>query len=129
MAAVQYSFQHTRAGDDPWAAFSGGDKIPNSPEHLVSLKLVLPLKLPELKLASRIGVESGRRDRAGKTGDPAVLWDVALSGEIKSMHVRYVAGVRNLLDWQVRYPLGEDELDTTASFRGLTFHADLVFWY
>lgn len=127
MAAAQLSFQHTRNR----GALAPGEsaELVNSPALLGSLKLVVPLHHPELRLASRVGVESGRLRRDGSRGEAAVMWDVTLSGEVRALHLRYAAGVRNLLDWQAGYPASEEIADLTVPRRPLQLFAELNFWF
>src|SRR5690606_15828376 len=79
MLAAQLSFQRTRKG-----GLFDGQAVENSPEHLGGVKLVVPLIGRELLMATRLAVESGRLDRGltrATATEPAVLWDVTLSGE------------------------------------------------
>jgi outer membrane receptor protein involved in Fe transport len=120
MFMAQYSVQHTRVGD-----VFDGQRLKNAPEHLGALKVVAPLARPEVLLANRLVVESGRLDREGDETDVALLWDLVLSGQVQAAHLRYAAGVRNLLDWRVAHPVGEDLRDVTLRQPGRTFFVDL----
>lgn len=124
MVAAQYSWQATRRGE-----LLSGKELTNSPEHTAALKIVAPVSRPELLLASRLVVESGRLDRTGEAGDAAVLWDIALSGTVAPAHLRYAAGVRNLLDWRYAYPVGEELKDVVLAQPGRTLFADLTFFW
>jgi outer membrane receptor for ferrienterochelin and colicin len=119
-AYLQYSGQQTTSGQ-VWS----GKRVANSPSHLVGAKLTAPLVLPSLLLTNRWVIDVGRLDREGNTVDAAVLWDVVLSGSVASAGLRYSAGVRNLLDWDNRQPVGEDLSDLTVLQPGRTFFADL----
>ncbi len=123
MLGLQYSFQHTRLGD------LTGDKLANSPVHVAGGKLIVPLAGKALRLATRAVVEAGRLDRDSERTDPGLIWDVVLSGEIDEFHMRYSAGVRNLLDWRVEHPVGEDVLDTRVRQPGRSLLVDLTFFY
>lgn len=122
MVAAQYTWQATRRGE-----LLSGAELTNSPEHTAALKIVAPIARPELLVASRLVVESGRLDRTGETGDAALLWDVALSGTVTPAHLRYAAGVRNLLDWRHAHPVGEELKDVVLAQPGRTLFADLTF--
>lgn len=124
MVSAQYSWQATRRG-----ALLDGAELPNAPEHSAALKVVAPVSRPELLVASRLVVESGRMDRAGGETDPAVLWDLALSGTVSAAHLRYAAGVRNLLDWRWDNPVGDELLDVAIRQPGRTVFADLTFFW
>lgn len=114
MFSLSYSYQRTRIGD----LFSDEEeaRLTNSPEHLVGFRGAAPLVPQLLTLALRVRVESARLGlRAlpdGTTrlveGDVPVLADLILSGEVAQIGLSYALGVRNALDWQYRYPGGED---------------------
>ena len=120
----QYSYQRTRLDN-----LADGSTLPNSPEHMAAIKLVAPLSAPEVRLATRLTFETGRLDREGDRTDASLLWDLSLSGDIAAAHLQYVAGVRNLLGWDVAHPVGEDVLDVTVAQPGRTFFVDLTFLY
>src|SRR5690606_24141812 len=88
----------------------------NSPEHLIGFRGAAPIVPELLTIALRLRVETARlglRTHAdGSTelvpGDIPVLADLVLSGEVSEIGLSYALGVRNLLDWQYRYPGGED---------------------
>jgi len=54
---------------------------------------------------------------------------VALSGEVRQAHLKYVLGARNLLDWKYEHPVGEEVLDTRIVQPGRQFFAEVSFWY
>jgi outer membrane receptor protein involved in Fe transport len=124
LLAAQYSYQRTRAGD-----LIDGQEPPNSPAHLFGARAVLPLVGRTLQLATRLLVEAGRLTRAGGRTDPAVLWDATLSGQVEGLGLRYALGARNLLDWRIEHPVGEDILDVTQRQPGLGLFLDLSFSY
>jgi outer membrane receptor protein involved in Fe transport len=124
MMALQYSYQRTRY-DDPFDQ----REPPNSPEHLAGGWLIVPLAGKSLRLATRLAVEAGRLDRKGGRTDPAVIWDLGLSGELPTFHLRYSAGLRNLLGWRLEHPVGEDLLDLRVDHTGPSLVLDLTFQY
>jgi outer membrane receptor protein involved in Fe transport len=113
MVAANYTYQRTRIGD------LFGDlatRLPNSPEHLASVRGIAPL-VPELAtLAVRLRAESRRRtlvvdddgDERLVEGDVPLLMDVVLSGEVRAWHLSYAIGVRNAFGWRYGYPAGEE---------------------
>ena len=125
MASGQYSYQKTRGGglDE---LFVDGRDIANSPAHLAALKLVAPIVPRALNLANRVVFESPRIDREGGRTVPVLLWDMAFSGEMTALGLRYMFGVRNLLDWQYEHPVGDEILDVTLPQAGRTFIMDLA---
>ena len=103
MAAATYSFAHLRY------LSSGPGAVPNSPEHLASLKLAAPIVQRALTAMTRLSVEGPRwdRDAAHQTGVAAV-WDLVLSGELPDWHARYLLGVYNLADWRYDVPVSPE---------------------
>ena len=98
MAAATYSFSRVRY-DAP-----GLRNVPNSPQHLGSLKIAVPVVQRALTAMTRVSVEGPRWDRNASPEDPpqrqtgtAVIWDLVLSGELPEWHARYSLGVYNLL--------------------------------
>ncbi|MBW2700382.1 MAG: TonB-dependent receptor [Deltaproteobacteria bacterium] len=124
LVAVQYSYQRTRVGD-----ITDDQEPANSPEHLAGAKLVLPIVGRYLRLASRLIFEAGRLDRNGDRLDPILLWDLTLSGSVEEWHLKYAAGVRNLLDWRYCHPTGEDVPDPRLRQQGISLLLDLSFTY
>ncbi len=124
MASAQYAYQRTRAGGFG-DVFTSDIPIPNSPEHLVGLKLIAPIVPRALTLASRLSVESGRVDRQGDRTPAIALVDLSASGELVGLPLRYTFGVRNLLDARVLHPVGDDTPDVTIRQPGRTFLFDL----
>jgi outer membrane receptor protein involved in Fe transport len=114
MFSVSYSYQRTRIGDVLSDAPEA--RVTNSPEHMVGFRGAAPIVPELLTLALRLRVESPRLGQQlgpdGSTqlvaGDVPVLADVVLSGEVSELGLSYALGVRNLFDWQYRYPAGED---------------------
>jgi len=127
MAAAQISYQHVRKLGDLLAGESA--EPANSPPVLSSVKLVVPLHQNELRLATRLGIEVGRLRRDGSRSEAALMWDATLSGEMRALHLRYAAGVRNLLNWQSGFPASEEIADLAVPRRPLQLFVDLNFWY
>lgn len=124
MASAQYSFQRTRAGE-LGDVFSSDEEITNSPEHLAAIKIVAPLIGRSLRLANRIRYESKRFARENDETDEVILWDFVFSGQSSAIPLRYAFRVENVLDWNVRHPVGDEILDTTIQQPGRTFLVDL----
>jgi outer membrane receptor for ferrienterochelin and colicin len=90
-------------------------QVPNSPEHLFSLRAAAPV-VPGLFLAStRVSVEGPRWDRYDQVADPAqqqteaaLLWDVVLSGRAERWGLRYNLGVYNVFDWRYAVPVSTE---------------------
>jgi len=117
---VFYTYQNTRAGSPVT-----GTEIVNSPEHIVGARAVVPIIRRSMRLATRLGVQTGRLNRDGGRTEPVVKWDLTLSGELPVAGLRYAIGARNLLDWSIRHPVGGDVEDVTVLQEGVELMIDL----
>ena len=109
-AAATYSFSAL--------SYAGGSalrSVPNSPQHLASLKIAVPLVQRALTAMTRISVEGPRWDRNAAPGAPpqqrtgtGALWDLVLSGELPDAHLRYSFGLYNLADWKYEVPVSRE---------------------
>jgi outer membrane receptor protein involved in Fe transport len=111
MFSASYSFQRSR-----YLETNGADnlrEVPNSPEHLASLRGAMPIVGRQLMLASRFSFEGPRWDSneaqdpmtvQGRT-DPAFVWDVMFSGQEQRWGLRYSLGLYNALDWKYSVPV------------------------
>ncbi len=124
MVSAQYSLQRTGEGE-AMDLLGNYRPISNSPNHLGALQLIAPIARPSIQLANRLIFEGPRVDREGERTDPAVLWDVVLSGRIPDLPFRYALGVRNVLDWTIQHPVGEEILDVRLRQPGRTFVVDV----
>ena len=78
----------------------------NAPETMVKARVLCPLVGHALRLGSELVLDSGRHfrqtDPAQPAGDDrvddAMLWNLSFSGEYRAYHLRYFAGLFNLLD-------------------------------
>ena len=110
MLAATYSYSHAR-----YTNSSTLRDVPNSIEHLASFKGAVPIIGRTLMAMTRVSIEGPRPDRnenvtdpAQNTTDPAVIWDLVLSGEIERMNTRYAIGAYNLGDYKYSVvPSGE----------------------
>ena len=104
MLGVTYAFQHSRYTDTRDPDGTGLRNVPNSPEHIASFKAAVPVIPRVLTAATRLTVEGPRYDNydhdsdpaQGKT-DPAVIWDIVVSGDAARGVLRYAVGVYNAL--------------------------------
>ena len=111
MAAGTLTLQRTQEGGLPWD--NEGSDLINSPAAIVGVRGAAPVIPGVATLATRVRVESGRLTRDGSWTDAAVVWDLNATGSIGSLGVDWSVGVRNLLDWPIAYPTGEDLTQNT----------------
>jgi outer membrane receptor for ferrienterochelin and colicin len=110
MLAATYSYQKARYINDATLR-----DVPNSIEHLASFKGAVPIIGRTVMAMTRVSVEGPRPDRnelvtdaPQETTDPAIIWDLVLSGEIERMNTRYAIGAYNVGDWKYSViPSGE----------------------
>jgi outer membrane receptor protein involved in Fe transport len=76
------------------------------PEHLASLKLLVPVKGGALRLSGQATYQLARRALDGSRIGEALLINAGLQGEYGFL--RYFAGVRNLLDQKVLLPVSTE---------------------
>jgi outer membrane receptor for ferrienterochelin and colicins len=103
----------------------------NTPEHLASIRGVLPIVKDLVSLGARATLEAPRRiglTNQGRTGT-AVIADLTLSGGVKRFGLSYVLGIYNVTDARYAYPVTETYLSKTVAQNGRTLLADLTFTY
>jgi outer membrane receptor for ferrienterochelin and colicins len=101
------------------------EEADNAPTHLASGRLLLPLGDGTLRLSTQATYQSARGQRGrGSAQGEALLLDLGLSGELP--HLRYFAGVRNLLDSQYALALGEERAAAPVPQYGRTFTLQLT---
>ncbi|MEN0063845.1 MAG: PEGA domain-containing protein [Myxococcota bacterium] len=128
MVAAQLSYQRTRLN----TLFEGDDTPPserpqpitNSPEWMASIIGSIPLS-SQLQMSHKVRAETNRLTNAGDTTQGAVIWDVTLIGRVAKPNVRYGLGVRNLLDFPVVHPGGDDLIIDQLPQRGRTVFASV----
>ena len=124
MVSLSQSFQYTRAagfGEDGW-------ELTNSPMNLVAVKGAAPLVSGSMTLATRLRFETGRlmTDEESYT-DPALLWDIIITGRVPTSSLEYGFGVRNALDWKVDHPGNWDHLQLALEQPGRNLWAQLTY--
>jgi outer membrane receptor protein involved in Fe transport len=137
MLAASYSYQRSKYV----ASASLGDvieqkanaalrEVPNAPEHLASLLGSVPISsraFGSLSASTRLTFTSARFDRNDQVSDPpqghtepALLWDVVLSGTEARWHVSYALGIYNAFDWRWSVPVSPEFRQTTIPQSGRT---------
>jgi len=128
MVAGQVSYQRTRLNrlfeSDSAAPDEQPVELTNSPVWLASIMAAVPLG-GQVQMAHKIRGETNRITNRGRTTQGAVVWDVTLTGRITKPTLRYGLGVRNLLDFPVFHPGGDDLIIDQLPQRGRTFFASL----
>jgi len=105
-------------------------RVPNSPEHLASLKGAVPVLGRGLTLANRLTFAGAVYDRNEETSpdpaafqsklDPSVLWDLILTGREDRWGLTYSIGAYNVTAWRYFAPVsGEFTQDTGRSLRSI----------
>jgi outer membrane receptor for ferrienterochelin and colicins len=117
MMDLSYSFVSLRHVSEEVAAAT--------PAHLVSGRLLVPLGHGDVRLATQATYQSARGSvSAGASHGEALLLGVGVSGELS--HLRYFAGVQNLLDARYALPLGPELGVAPVPQYGRTFSLQLT---
>ncbi|MBS2018477.1 MAG: TonB-dependent receptor [Deltaproteobacteria bacterium] len=107
-------------------------EVPNSPNHLASVKGGVPILGRALMLMNRLSVEGPRPDRNDRVAPnappqldtpPAVLWDIVFSGGEPRWGLQYAVGVYNAFDARWSVPVSAEFRQTTMPQNGRTFLA------
>jgi outer membrane receptor protein involved in Fe transport len=139
MLGGSYSYQKSRyLGSDGVAdllAFEQAKnqrEVPNSPNHLASVKGGVPILARALMLMSRLTFEGPRFDRndveaplqprQGQT-PVALLWDIVFSGSEPRWGLSYAVGLYNAFDARWAVPLSAEFRPTTVVQSGRTLLA------
>jgi outer membrane receptor for ferrienterochelin and colicin len=127
MLAATYGYQRV-AFLDPKRA---DPRVVNAPEHLASLRGVVPVVRELLSLALRATLEAPRRIRmeSADTTEAGVILDAAVSGDVRAAGLHYTVGVYNIADFRAQYPVTETFLSRTMTQNGRTFLIDVTVSY
>lgn len=121
MLAATYGYQLARYLPSANAMISN-TQVPNAPEHLASLRGVVPIVPGAMSGALRLTLEAPRRINvdSDETTSAAVVADAVVSGSVSRFGVRYSIGVYNLFDWRYRLPITEGFASRTMLQQGRT---------
>lgn len=107
-------------------------EVTNVPMHLAQLRGAAPILSRALLASTRLSFESGRYDRYENVDDPpqgrtepAVVWDIVLTGEEPKFGLNYALGVYNAFDWRYSIPAGTVSRQETLPQNGRTFLASV----
>lgn len=139
MVSASYSFQKSRylksgqLGDIiGFKQAAGLREVPNSPNHLASVKGGVPILGRALMLMNRFTIEGTRPDRNDADGPglppqrdtpAALLWDIVFSGAEARWGLSYAVGVYNAFDARWSVPVSAEFRQTTMPQNGRTFLA------
>ncbi|MFT3839789.1 MAG: TonB-dependent receptor [Myxococcaceae bacterium] len=129
---VGYSFVYLTSSaskSDSQARADFADATRATPRHLVFARAMVPIVGQELRLSGQVTYQSARGTFVHDPSAPAnlgeaLLINVGLAGQYG--HVRYFAGVRNLLDDHYFLPVGADTGQINVPQYGRTFFIELA---
>jgi outer membrane receptor for ferrienterochelin and colicin len=106
-------------------------RLINAPQHLASVRAVVPVVSDLASLGMRTTYEAPRRISLGsdEVTRGAIVADLTLSGNVKRFGVYYVIGMYNVFDSRYQNPVAETNSSRTLLQNGRTFLADLKFTY
>ncbi|MGK3988957.1 TonB-dependent receptor [Sorangium sp. So ce136] len=131
MASASYSYAKAQYLEK--SGVNERREVPNSPEHMASVRGAAPLFGKAVVLASRLTVEAPRYDRnvlvdpntTQTQTEPAVIWDIVLSGQLDVGGLRYNVGVYNVGDWRWTAPTAAQYTIAKFPQNGRTFLASV----
>jgi outer membrane receptor protein involved in Fe transport len=130
MLSGTYGYQHAAYTSriDPADA---NLRLINAPQHLASVRGVIPLVSDLASLGMRTTYDAPRRISLGSDDVTrgAVVADLTLSGNVKKFGVAYVIGMYNVFDARFAYPVAETSASQSLLQNGRTFLADLKVTY
>jgi outer membrane receptor for ferrienterochelin and colicins len=108
-----------------YVALHGGfdDVRAAAPAHLASARVLFPLS-ESLRLSTQASYQSARHTGLDQPAGEALLIDLGISGEVD--HLRYFAGVKNLLDEKYALPVGSEFSIPAVPQYGRTFLVQLA---
>ena len=106
-------------------------QVPNSPNHLASIRGAVPIFARALTLMSRLSLEGPRYDTnddaasttAQTRTESAIIWDFVLSGTEGRWGLTYAAGIYNAFDSRVGNPVSNEFVQRTIPITGRTLLA------
>jgi outer membrane receptor for ferrienterochelin and colicin len=100
----------------------------NAPQHLASVRGIVPLIRDLVSLALRLTLEAPRRIDAehDESTRAALIADLAASGTLRDYGLHYTIGVYNIADYKNQVPVGASYASRTMTQNGRTFLLDLT---
>ncbi len=127
MVGASYAFQRSVYLNDSSEGAVPLRAVPNSPNHLASVKAAAPIVGSMLNAMTRLSFVGPRMDKYDQATDPpqgttpsAVLWDVVLSGQAERYGLRYALGLYNATDYRYAVPVSREFLQDSIAQTGRT---------
>ncbi|HEX4447899.1 MAG TPA: TonB-dependent receptor, partial [Polyangiaceae bacterium] len=129
MLTASYAYQRSQYLNDPTPP--GGvaplRDVPNSPNHLASIKAAAPIVGSLLTGMTRLSFVGPRLDKYSQAGDPpqgqtpaAFVWDVVLSGQAERYGIRYALGLYNAMNYKYAVPVSREFVQDAIAQSGRT---------
>jgi serine/threonine protein kinase len=101
--------------------------VPNSPNHLASLKAAAPIVGSLLNATTRLSFVGPRLDKYDQSTDPpqgttpsALVWDVVISGQAERFGLHYALGLYNAMNYRYTVPVSREFLQESIAQNGRT---------
>jgi outer membrane receptor for ferrienterochelin and colicin len=116
MVGASYAYQRSRyLNDGPPGGVAPLRDVPNSPNHLASLKAAAPIVGSLLNAMTRLSFVGPRLDKYDQSTDPpqsttpsVLVWDVVLSGQAERYGLRYALGLYNAMNYRYTVPVSRE---------------------
>jgi outer membrane receptor protein involved in Fe transport len=127
MLGASYGFQRAQRLDPT----ERNPVLENAPEHLASVRAVVPVLKDLVSIGLRATLEAPRRIAADTDAQthPAVVLDATISGALLDTGLRYVVGVYNVADWRYEVPVDSTFASRVMPQNGRRFLFDLQWAY
>jgi outer membrane receptor protein involved in Fe transport len=128
MVGASYAYQRSTYLDDtPPGGAPMLRQVPNSPNHLASLKAAAPIIGSLLNATTRLSFVGPRYDKYDQSTDPpqgttpsALIWDFVLSGQAERYRLRYALGLYNAMNYRYTVPVSREFLQESIVQNGRT---------
>jgi len=127
MLSAAYGYQRVQFVDTS----SKNPRLINAPEHLASIRGVVPVVREIASVGLRVTLEAPRRviQDSDEVTTTQIIADATISGEVRPFGLRYVVGVYNIANRRFDVPVAETFRVRTMPQNGRTFLIDLVGTY
>jgi outer membrane cobalamin receptor len=127
MMSASYAYQQSKYQQDASDPRGPLREVPNSPNHLGSVKGAAPIIGRTLMAMTRLSIEGPRFDHFDQANDPpqgktgwVAVWDFVLSGEVEQYQLRYALGLYNAANATYAAPVSREFTQTTVPQNGRT---------